>query len=430
MGGKLQAARLVRFLRRGKQGLWYEYAGEWGDIASVVNTDAIGYFVKYTYNATGTYGFYMNTLGAGVTNGTTPANSSGVANSGWEKMSDERKFFISRAIFGEYAHFGSAIINGDWMLSTNGSINGVEYNNGALFNSKAAYTYFDPAFPYGKRRLLAFRQNNSETFELSGGKSYRIDIYGDTNSPAYEYVYTLTAPDGSTLYSGTMEDESLVLNITNAAAGEHTLTVAMQLKSGQSGMQVVSFKGSRYKYAYITPVNTFTPVYAVNLLTGATYQGDLTVSGVVDAKAFYSKTIQVTSNYVIDLEEEPAHTYIVQGSDIQILLPKSKFSEGAQFQILLASGSASLNFGGDYLYMKSGDAMVRRGSANDVYTVQYAKHNSVDLTVGSLVTLKAIITDNNGTEECAWWALTGDLTTSMFLAVDVNEGHVIDKVFH
>lgn len=429
MAGKLQVSRLVRFLRRGKQGLWYDYAGEWGEITSVTNTEYVGWYVKYTY-ANGAYGLYMNTLGAGVANNTTPANSSGGANAGWERIADERKFFIVRAIFGDYANFGSAIINGDWMLSTNGSINGTEYNNGALYNNRKAYMHFDPAFPDGKRRLLAFRQTTTETFVLTGGKSYRIDIYGDTNSPATEYAYSLTTANGTTLYSGVVTDGQATINISSAIDGVHTLTIVSQTKSGYTGSMLVHYMGSPYRYAYVTPVNCFAPVYAVNMLTGATYQGDLTVSGVVEAKAFYSKTIEVTSDYRIDLAEEPAHTYLIRNSGetaIKIYLPKSKFSEGAQFQLLLASGTAEINFGGDYLYMKSGSSMVRRGSVNDIISVTNGKVNAVEMTVGSLVTLKAITIDKDGTEESAWWALTGELTTSMWATAEIQNGMVIDS---
>ena len=88
----------------GKAGRWYDYAGLWGtDISSVTNTAKVGYFVRYNGH------FYMNTKDDDVANTTTPANSSGTANSGWERISDERQFFITKAIFGDYAQFGSYI---------------------------------------------------------------------------------------------------------------------------------------------------------------------------------------------------------------------------------------------------------------------------------------------------------------------------------
>ena len=134
----------------GHAGRWYDYAGVWGTDVNpqdgVTNTASVGYYVLYYYSGNNKH-FYMNTKGDGVANTTTPADSSGTANEGWEQIQDDREYYIVKAIFGDYAQFGSFIINGDWMISTNGSINGVAYNNGALYNGRAAYTYFDEDNP-------------------------------------------------------------------------------------------------------------------------------------------------------------------------------------------------------------------------------------------------------------------------------------------
>ena len=66
-------------------------------------------------------------------------------------MTSDFKYIITEAIFGSYAHFGSFIINGDWMISTNGTINGVLYVNGQNFTyngeTKPAYMWFDASNP-------------------------------------------------------------------------------------------------------------------------------------------------------------------------------------------------------------------------------------------------------------------------------------------
>jgi hypothetical protein len=93
-------------------------------------------------------------------------------------MTSDFKYIITEAIFGNYAHFGSAIINGDWMLSTNGTINGVAYNNGSDYTyngvTKPAYTWFDASNP---------NTNTGHNFipnycvDLLTGKSYQNDAY-------------------------------------------------------------------------------------------------------------------------------------------------------------------------------------------------------------------------------------------------------------
>ena len=59
-------------------------------------------------------------------------------NSNYAIMVTDFKYLITEAIFGSYAHFGSAIINGDWMISQWGTKNGVFSQD---------YTKFDPAYP-------------------------------------------------------------------------------------------------------------------------------------------------------------------------------------------------------------------------------------------------------------------------------------------
>ena len=84
-------------------------------------------------------------------------------NDPWKVMYDDFKYIITEAIFGKYAQFGSAIINGDWMLSTCGVIydrngnghtiddthnwtdTGVTPN--VLYTKDNAYMTFDPSHP-------------------------------------------------------------------------------------------------------------------------------------------------------------------------------------------------------------------------------------------------------------------------------------------
>jgi hypothetical protein len=160
---------------RGKVGRFFYYAGEWNDFAS---TDSF-----LVNDAQAPYFYYNNNYWVfnPETNGTytkqnmgTPSSSS----SSWKLMTDDFKYIITEAIFGNYAHFGSAIINGDWMLSTNGTINGVAYNNGSDYTyngvTKPAYTWFDASNP---------NTNTGHNFipnycvDLLTGKSYQNDAY-------------------------------------------------------------------------------------------------------------------------------------------------------------------------------------------------------------------------------------------------------------
>jgi hypothetical protein len=59
-------------------------------------------------------------------------------NEPWEAMTNDFKYLITEALFGAYANLGSFIINGDWMISQHGTING---------NASTSYTDFNNEHP-------------------------------------------------------------------------------------------------------------------------------------------------------------------------------------------------------------------------------------------------------------------------------------------
>lgn len=157
----------------GRKGLWYAYAGVWGtDTTSVTNTSTQGWYVKYGDK------WYMNVMAAGSANTNTPGGS------GWEEMKAEFKYYIARAYFGDYAHLGSFIINGDWMISQYGTlydssgsattINASNYLNS--YSGKVPYAWFDPAYPVSSK---SGSYNFCPNFAVDGltGKTYQQDAY-------------------------------------------------------------------------------------------------------------------------------------------------------------------------------------------------------------------------------------------------------------
>lgn len=145
---------------------FYDYAGVWASGMSVQNTVNVGKYVKATVN--NQTGLYMNVAGGDIAVTESPASKPGY----WRKMVSSQQYYMAKAFFGDYAEFGSAIISGDWMISKNGTIDGTEYNNGALYNGSAAYTLFDPSHP---------NESNNHSFvpkialNLLTGKAYMND---------------------------------------------------------------------------------------------------------------------------------------------------------------------------------------------------------------------------------------------------------------
>ena len=142
--------RVVEVQKHGDIHRFYYYAGEWvnDNLKGSVVTDLEAPFFSYTTldannNPVVSYwvfnpqenGLYSwSEMGA-------PRESTTSNPSAWVRMVSEFKYMITQAIFGEYAQFGSAIINGDWLLSTHGKRNGQDSQQ---------YTYFDPQDPMGE----------------------------------------------------------------------------------------------------------------------------------------------------------------------------------------------------------------------------------------------------------------------------------------
>lgn len=135
--------------KNGKINRFYYYAGEWEDTALKGNrvTDLEAPFFSYTTldannNPVVSY-WVFNPQENGLYTWSEmgqPAESTTSNPTAWVRMISDFKYIITQAIFGEYAQFGSAIINGDWLLSTHGKRNG---------GDSQQYIYFDPQDPMG-----------------------------------------------------------------------------------------------------------------------------------------------------------------------------------------------------------------------------------------------------------------------------------------
>lgn len=135
---------------RGKTGRFYYYSGFDWDASNttdkfVVNDAQVPFFSKAGSNSNQYYVFNRKETPSGGE--MTMAQMAAETSVGgriqwnktpWEVMTDNFKYLITEAIFGKFAHLGSAIINGDWMISQNGTYGG---------STPIDYTKFDPAYP-------------------------------------------------------------------------------------------------------------------------------------------------------------------------------------------------------------------------------------------------------------------------------------------
>jgi len=173
----------------GHTGRFYYYAGSYDSSKTYSMKQTQAPYVSMIVN--GTRRFYMLDF-KGVEPSSFPASAtkSPTANGQqeWTQMDSEHEYFIARAIFGDFAHLGSLIICGDWMLSQHGTINGSESDD---------YEEFDANDPRGQNsgnfaphfcvNMLAGRGYWDDAFirgEFEGLDGY-LRIYGTRQSMSY-----------------------------------------------------------------------------------------------------------------------------------------------------------------------------------------------------------------------------------------------------
>lgn len=139
--------------KRGKMGRSFYYGEEWYDLETplYIVTDAQAPYFKHNdsywvFNPEQNYpnGISMHDMGE-------PSSS----DANWQIMTNDFKFIITEAIFGDFAHFGANIINGDYRYSQHGYMRGfynqlIEANYGA--NN---YKNIDPLDPFGDDDLIS-----------------------------------------------------------------------------------------------------------------------------------------------------------------------------------------------------------------------------------------------------------------------------------
>ena len=287
---------------RGKIGRFFYYAQEWSNSSSVSYTvsDAEAPYFLYSNNywvfnpsANGTY--TMAEMGA-------PSSSS----ANWQMMTNDFKYIITEAIFGSYAHFGSAIINGDWMMSTNGYVNGSAYNNtnisgsvvgGSSFAVKA-YTLFDSSYPLGEN--TSFHSSDSTTsvsstqtsvtrassIYLYAGQTYYLSCTGKTSNASHPIYGRIQDGSGNYCVPVNINSTSSVVRggyFRVSSNGNYSIILTQD--SGYTGEVTLSS---------IVRVR-FAPNYCVDLLTGKSYQNDAYIKGQIVATSGSIDSISATN---------------------------------------------------------------------------------------------------------------------------------------
>lgn len=287
---------------RGKMGRIYYYAQEWSNSSSVSYqvTDAEAPYFLYNGNYwvfnpedNGTY--TMAAMG-------TPSSS----NTNWKMMVTDFKYIITEAIFGSFAHFGSAIISGDWLMSTNGYINGTAFNNtnisggivgGSSFSVKA-YTLFDENYPLGDNTTIhessdttsvassSTSVTRASSIYLTAGYTYCLVCSGYTSNASHPVYVRIQDSSGNYTVPVNLNSTSAVQRsgyFRVASSGYYSIVLTQD--SGYTGTVTYS-KIARVRFA---------PNYCVDLLTGKSYQNDAYIKGQIVATSGSIDSVSATN---------------------------------------------------------------------------------------------------------------------------------------
>ena len=211
----------------GHVGRWYYYAGDWASGATYTMQETQAPFVKRGDS------FYMLDFGnSGATTGTTQLDpdsnynpESGKGSKPWTLMQSTMQYYIAQAFFGPYAHFGSFIINGDWMISQYGTLvssNGtritINADNVSLqYGGKIPYVWFDPTDPTAGTNPQSGSYKFIPNFAVDGltGKTYQNDAYirGEVYAESGVFNGTVYATNG--VFKGSLYTPAVTITSDN-----------------------------------------------------------------------------------------------------------------------------------------------------------------------------------------------------------------------
>jgi len=290
----------------GATGRMFNLLGVWDSNVNYGRTDMLIPLVWRDSNtqdpATGNFGNYWY-LSADSSQGDDP-NTDGGAH--WTKA-ESFGFVITQGIFAQFANFGSAVITGDWMISGNGKIDGVDVTVNQLLTGKTvdanssewntrAYTLFDGQNPratsisilYGKNKDLPAGGTHAlhiGNVTLSAGDTYSIRLYGHANySSATPHVFVKIRRNGVGATDVLALDAQVSSHNQRAffrvsEDGEYSVDIYETEHPSEPGTGN-TYSGATIDFIEVAKI-AFAPVYAVDLLAGGSIQRDMMTSGFI-----------------------------------------------------------------------------------------------------------------------------------------------------
>lgn len=227
----------------------------------------------------------------------TPSNQVQYGYTIWKQGLNSYNLVRTKYLFADFAKLGSGVVSGDWLFSAHGKIGNVVINNSnPNYHDRPGYLFFDANAPLGLRDLGITTNNVTRTtfdgsrvgdyFALSSGCKV-IRIKGKVNA------------SGQVLQVHVCKDtpvprQSLGYARFSSTEWESKGVVIEDIDEGADYCMVAYMEGSSQRgYIESVEVVSFMPWYAVDLLTGKTYQNDAMIRG-----SIFTPYLELTSSNI------------------------------------------------------------------------------------------------------------------------------------
>ena len=352
---------------RGKTGRFYYYAGVWNDFSSsdswtVSDAQAPYFFYNSNYWVFNPYTNDTYTKSSIVSTYGNPSN-----NSPWVEMWNDFKYLITEAIFGSYAHFGAAIINGDYLMSQYGYMLGFG-NTKTTISDDTQYQYADTTDILGEDDMYdsnALIWNDSTEMEINSttyttiesayftkGRYYTLEIDENTEIAGNTLSWFLTTYSGTTISSGTITSTDSGVN-KNCINFKSTVSAEcfLRMKIITSG-NTVDINGVYLRLA------KFVPNLAIDMLAGKLVANNIIARGELHADSLYYTMVYGNSNNdYITVEEQSIVNLgtVAVGTTIKLSSPSASkgrnievFNNATSFQMTWVGATSTSSFSAAY----------------------------------------------------------------------------------
>lgn len=293
-----------------------------------------------------------------------PLDANGNINSAyWEKGLNTYNLIRTKYLFADFANLGSFVVSGDWLFSQKGGEISICNNTGISSYSSSSMTYL---------RTVTAKSPGSHTFKITASRS-----------SGSMYIDIVDIDTESTMYSRTFGSNTTVATTLSLTAGHSYAVWAYKSASGVTATATITMSTPCDYLWFVgsdplgTEVLHFAPNYAVDGMTGKSYQSDAYVKGLIYASGGeitgdmkISGTLTVGSTSGTRLVIDPSDTAIIgynSTTELYRLSSKTFTTLSHMTGTTTQTTNGYLNFGNSYfckdeLALISISGSVRKGA--------------------------------------------------------------------